>query len=175
MRTRSIRRACLARLGELRRQGMVIPQPFDIAAFVPTLSEVLDRPVQLVRIDMPPGAPSGMTFFTRAAYIIAIEKNASSTHQNHIGAHEAAHVLLGHRATDLNDAEAVELLFPHLRPGFAHRALGRTEYTQDEERWAEMMATVLLEQASLAPADADTAQDPENQALAARLRNSFEH
>ncbi|MEV4760535.1 ImmA/IrrE family metallo-endopeptidase [Micromonospora sp. NPDC049559] len=172
-----LRQACLERLDELRARGCAVPQPFDAALLCQRVGDALRQPINLVAVPMPTGAPFGLTFFTDAGHIIAYEERTSRVHQDHIIAHELGHVLLDHRSFAIDDDAASQLLLPSLRPTLVHRVLGRTgAYSRREEQEAEMMATVLLEEASR-PAPAAPAADlsPTDAALYARLRQGLEH
>lgn len=171
-----LRQRCLRRLDELRGQGCELPRPFDPAVACQRVGECLGHPISLVAVPMPAGAPFGLTFFTDAGHIIAYEERTSRVHQGHIVAHELGHVLLDHRAIAIDDDSATQLLLPGLRPTLVHRVLNRTgAYSRREEQEAEMMATILLEEADR-PTSPDTAGlSPADEALHARLRHGLEH
>lgn len=174
-----LRQVCLARLGELRDQGLRPPQPFDAELLCARVGDCLGQPITLVAVPMPAGAPSGITLFTDSGPIIAYEQGTSRVHQDHIIAHELGHVLLDHRSSALDDEMATRLLLPGLRPTLVHRVLHRTgAYSRQEEQEAEMMATVLLEEAhrrgeSAEPTSGDHLS-PLDAALYARLRHGLE-
>lgn len=171
-----LRQACLARLDELRDQGCQVPQPFDAALLCQRVGESLRHPINLVGVPMPAGAPFGLTFFTDSGHIIAYEERTSRVHQDHIIAHELGHVLLDHRSFALDDAAATQLLLPGLRPTLVHRVLNRTgAYSRREEQEAEMMATVLLEEAGRPTSPGAGDLSPTEAALYARLRHGLEH
>jgi hypothetical protein len=172
-----VRRRCQARLDELRAAGLVIPKPFNAVDLTTEVSSRLDRRIDLVGIDMPAGAPYGLTLWTRDdGYVVAYDRKATRVHQDLIIGHELAHILLDHQPVALDDPAAVRLIFPSLSPDLVRRTLRRTgSYGPLEEQEAEMMATLLIGFAShpderhgtdgLSQADAD---------LCSRLRESFE-
>ncbi|MDG4830873.1 ImmA/IrrE family metallo-endopeptidase [Solwaraspora sp. WMMD1047] len=176
-----LRQICLARLAELRDQGLRIPTPFDAAALCARVGDCLGQPIRLVGVPMPAGAPFGLTLFTDNGHIIAYEQGTSRVHQDHIIAHELGHVLLDHRSYAVDDETAAQLLMPTLRPAMVHQVLNRTgAYSRQEEQEAEMMATILLEEASRreeARRSVSTGGDGLSEtdaALYARLRHGLE-
>jgi hypothetical protein len=176
MKRSQVRRTCLRRLDQLRLRGLRIPRPFDAESLCRRVGECLGRQITLVAVPMPGGAPSGLTFFTDTGHVIAYEQRTSQVHRDHIVAHELGHVLLGHRSFALDDVGATRLLLPTLRPALVHRVLRRAgSYGPQAEQEAEMMATVLLEEAGR-PAPAEAAEPPAvDPALHARLRHGLEH
>lgn len=170
-----VRRTCQQRLDMLRRQGLEVPNPFDANALCQAVARCLGQPIVLVEVPMPVGAPSGLTLFTDAGNVIAYEQHTSRVHQDHIIAHELGHVVLGHQALALDNAELVRLLVPSLRPGLVRQVLGRSgSYSRLEEQQAEMMATLLLEEASRAEPRPASAVAPSDAELRERLRHSLE-
>ena len=125
---------------------------------------------------MPTGAPFGLTFFTPDQAIIAYERRTTRVHRDHIVAHEVAHVMFDHDTLVLDDVDVARLLVPSLRPSMVQRVLNRSgAYDRAAEQEAEMMATILLEEASRAGATSDERRlDPAGQELRARLHNAFE-
>jgi hypothetical protein len=176
MNSSELRQACLLRLAKLRDQGCHVPRPFDAAVLCQRVGGSLRHPINLVAVPMPGGAPFGLTFFTDAGHIIAYEERTSRVHQDHIIAHELGHVLLDHRSFAIDDEAATQLLLPGLRPTLVHRVLNRTgAYSRLEEQEAEMMATILLEEASRPAPPAAGNLSPTDAALYARLRHGLEH
>jgi len=178
MRTRDVRRACHARLAGLRERGLVLPRPFDAEELSRRVGACLGRPVTLIAMPMPSGAPYGVTLFTDDGHIVAYEERTSRFHQGLIIAHELGHILFDHRTVALDDDQASQLLMPALRPTLVRQVVGRTGvYSRREEREAETMATVLIEESGREADDGEpaVALRPDDVELYDRLRGSFEH
>nr|MDT0660427.1 ImmA/IrrE family metallo-endopeptidase [Micromonospora sp. DSM 115978] len=176
-----LRQTCLARLNELRGRGLRVPAPFDAAALCRAVGASLGQPIRLVGVPMPAGAPFGLTLFTDNGHIVAYEQGTSRVHQDHIIAHELGHILLDHRSYAVSDETASQLLLPALRPAMVHRVLNRTgAYSRQEEQEAEMMATILLEEANRREENREPAEvsggvlSETDAALYARLRHGLE-
>ncbi|PZM94624.1 MAG: ParH-like protein [Actinobacteria bacterium] len=170
-----VRKTCQDRLDSLRRRGLEVPSPFDANALCQSVARCLGHPIMLVAVPMPPCAPSGLTLFTDESNVIVYELHTSRMHQDHIIAHELGHVILGHQALALDDAEKLRLLVPSLRPGLVRQVLGRSgTYSAIEEQQAEMMATLLLEEASRGTPRSLTVAESSDDELRERLRSSLE-
>ncbi|MFE5483723.1 hypothetical protein [Streptomyces sp. NPDC056527] len=77
---------------------------------------------------------------------IFYESSTNRLHQRHIILHEIAHLLLDHGSTaGEGAASGLERLFPGLDPAMVRRLLarGRTDYSQVQEREAELLATLI--------------------------------
>ncbi|MGW8763458.1 hypothetical protein ACWGN5_13255 [Streptomyces sp. NPDC055815] len=88
---------------------------------------------------------------------IFYESSTNALHQKHIILHELAHLLLGHGSTADDTASlGVERLFPGLDPAMVRRLLarGRTDYSQVQEREAELLATMIHNRTTGPAADA---------------------
>ncbi len=62
--------------------------------------------------------------------------------------HELGHLLLGHHKVPLLGLDASKALFPQLDPAIVQQVLGRTGYTEDEEKQAELVASLIQERVS---------------------------
>jgi hypothetical protein len=172
-----IRRRCHDRLDQLRKVGLRIPDPFDAVELAARTSRCLGQDIELVAIEMPAGAPYGVTLFTDGGgHIIAFEERTSRVHRDHIIGHELAHLILGHQPTTIDAPDAARLIFPTLPPALVDRVLSRTGvYTRLEEQEAETLATLLMEHASQASdAPGLSHLDAEDAAMAARFSEIFE-
>lgn len=130
----------LRRRSEKRLRGIRIPNPFDLDAFCAEVSHRRGRP--LFRRPVPglsAGAPCGLWIGTARADHVFYDPGTSPLHAEHIVLHELAHILSGHSgaAGDLGN------LFPDLDPATVTRVLGRVSYTTEQEREAEMMASLI--------------------------------
>ncbi|MBQ1022739.1 hypothetical protein KBX71_33375 [Micromonospora sp. D93] len=107
---------------------------------------------------------------------IFFEQDTSPLHQLLIIGHELGHLLAGHQATEVLDADASRLLLPDLDPQLVQRSLGRSNYAADEEREAEMIGSLLLRRVRGNRSDVDDAPlHGEDVELYGRLRHSLEH
>ncbi|MEV4824524.1 hypothetical protein [Micromonospora sp. NPDC049274] len=153
-----------------------VPEPFDIQRLCEILGERRGRPIHLVPIKLPAHTVCGMCVPTGDFDAIFFEQDTSPLHQQLIIGHELGHLLAGHQATEVLDADASRLLLPDLDPELVQRSLGRSNYAAAEEREAEMIGSLLLQRLRGGRTDADDeplgGQDVE---LYGRLRHSLEH
>lgn len=103
---------------------------------------------------------------TQTVDFIVYESETSKPHQDHIIAHELAHMVCGHRsgAGGTVDDETARLLFPDLAPELVQKILGRGNYSSVEEREAEVTASLILERINrpvLEPVSAVPEEDAE--------------
>jgi hypothetical protein len=135
-----LRRRC-----ERRLRGIRIPRPFDLDAFC---AEVAARRGRPLRREPVPGlssqAPCGLWVGTEKVDHIFYDPGTSPLHAEHIVLHELAHILGGHALGRPGDGDGtLSRLFPDLDPALVKRALGRVSYTTEQEREAEMMASLI--------------------------------
>lgn len=74
--------------------------------------------------------------------------NSSALHQLHIIVHELSHLLCDHAPVSALDADLVPVLFTNVHADAVRRMLGRTSYSTEEEREAELLASLLMERIS---------------------------
>jgi hypothetical protein len=129
------------RLRKLLR-GLDIPVPFDVTTFVGRIAAQRGRPLHLRPIAGLTGV-CGLWIATDAADIVFYEQDTTPSHQEHIVLHELSHVLCDHYPVSMNLAAQAEELLPSLDPALVRRVLGRAGYSTDEEREAEMLATLI--------------------------------
>jgi hypothetical protein len=130
-----LRRRCEARL-----RGIRIPSPFHLDVFCAEVEKRRGRP--LIRRPVPglsAEAPCGLWIGTATADHVFHDPGTSPLHAEHIVLHELAHILSGHSGGDGSLAR----LFPDLDPATVSRVLGRVSYTTEQEREAEMMASLI--------------------------------
>ncbi|MBW1602017.1 ImmA/IrrE family metallo-endopeptidase [Streptomyces sp. JJ66] len=136
---RQLRRDCARTLDALRIGGAD-----DIFALCAAVGQRRARPVRLAPVDLRATGVYGLWLATHTEDVVLYEARTSRLHQEHIVAHELAHILCDHhRDGGLEDA-AVRLLFPHLDPATVRGMLGRCGYLDAEEQEAELMASLLL-------------------------------
>ncbi|UGY91962.1 DUF6545 domain-containing protein [Streptomyces gobiensis] len=142
------------------------PRPFDLDVLCDRIAAESGRPLRLVALDGAPDGelPSGVWVATSTTDVIFYEPATSAVHRLQIILHELAHLLLGHGEPDAERpayttrllgeagsgalAEDDELDLDQLRDVFGvFGVFGRTSYRDDEERDAELLATILSDRA----------------------------
>lgn len=163
MRDAALRSRCEQRLSRL-----CVPEPFDLVVFCRELALRRGRPLTVRGMQSPePGDPSGAWIATDEADYVFVDEDARPLHREHIVLHELAHIIFDHgTATGLAAGDAAALL-PSLDSAMVARVLGRSRYTQLEEREAELLATMIAEKARGA---SRTSAGDQVQALRRRLR-----
>ncbi|HKS98856.1 MAG TPA: hypothetical protein VJT31_04930 [Rugosimonospora sp.] len=139
-RLNQVRRDCEARLATLD-----LPEGSTITALCRQIAARRGREIHLIPLAMAATHPCGFWVATEAADFILYEANTSRTHQEHIVAHELAHIICCHRGTSALDDLSARTLFPDVDPQLVRDMLGRATYTDSQEQEAEVMASVILE------------------------------
>ncbi|MEU1779088.1 toxin [Streptomyces abikoensis] len=134
-----LRRDYEARLAEL-----MLPAPCGIQELADRLSEQRGRPLHLIPIAMRAAQPCGLWIAADAADFVIFEARTTRPHQDHIIAHELAHIMCGHRSSSSLDDATARLVFPDLDPELVRDMLQRTNYSDAQEREAELMASLIL-------------------------------
>ncbi|MBA0126097.1 hypothetical protein H0B56_11150 [Haloechinothrix sp. YIM 98757] len=137
-----LKRRCRRRLRELE-----IPDPFDLDRFCASLSERTGRPIRLLALELSPSSPCGMWLSTATTDYVIYQSATDPLHQEHIVLHELSHIACAHSATSVLRTDTAERLLPHLDGDMVHSVLARSHYTQDQEREAELMASLILHRA----------------------------
>jgi hypothetical protein len=144
-----LRRRCEARL-----RSLSISVPFDLEQFVAEVAKSRPRPISLVPMSLR-GQPYGLWLTDGERDSIWFERETTPTHQRHIILHELCHLLCEHQP---RDSVMLDGPFPDLDTARLRVVLQRSGYTREEEREAEMMASMIVERASAdrngEPADA---------------------
>ncbi|MFE7577649.1 regulator component [Streptomyces sp. NPDC057521] len=86
-------------------------------------------------------APCGIRIETPSADLLFYEEGTSVHHQRHILTHELCHVYCDHPGNAAVDADMARIV--GVNPALVVRMTGRTRYSTDDERQAEMMASVI--------------------------------
>ncbi|MBA0127262.1 hypothetical protein H0B56_17060 [Haloechinothrix sp. YIM 98757] len=155
MRERQLRRRCRRLL-----RALDIQPPLDVEQLCERIGRVRHRPIRLVPHPIPVPGPFGVWVATGERDYILYQQETSAPHQNHIVLHEFGHILAGHRSDETDDALLSQLYpgtdpgtlrqhYPELTPDAIRRALRRTAYDSEQEREAELAATIILEWASV--------------------------
>jgi len=138
---------CEARLAALR-----MPSTVDIGELCEYLGQLRRRPIRLVPMPLHEARSCGVWLALPDADLIAYEENTSRMHQDHIVAHELSHLICGHSNTGASGESDTLQLFPDLDPAMVRALLQRSHYSTDQEREAEVMASLLLRTLSRPPA-----------------------
>ncbi|MFG2986158.1 toxin [Streptomyces sp. NPDC048258] len=141
---------------ELRRycadvvDNLDIPAGADVNELCDRLEQLRGRPISLIEVPMPTGAgkPCGLWVATDDADYICYQKFTTLAHQQHIARHEIGHMLCGHEAAPAMADEVAQLLMPTLSPTLVRSVLARTQYSTEEERAAELVASLMPMRAS---------------------------
>lgn len=133
---------------EQRLATLEVAEPFTVEAFRRALQARRGRPLTISAMPvLEPGEPSGVWIATDTADHVFVDPTARPLHREHIVLHELAHMLCDHgAAAGLSQADAAALL-PSLDSAVVARVLGRSRYSQVQEREAELLATIIAERA----------------------------
>jgi hypothetical protein len=164
---RTLRSICAERL-----DGIAVPQPFDLDEFAAAMAQHRRRPLEIRALPEPArGLVSGAWVATERADVIYFEPDADLWHRNLIGGHEFGHMVCDHEADATWDYDQVARMLPDISPETIQRMLGRHGYTSEEERDAEMVASLILDRADTGPPPAIGRRD----ALLPRLTEALQH
>lgn len=143
---KTLRARCARRLA-----GLEIPDPFDIDVLCDNLAALRGRPLHVLPLPegAPKGMPCGMWMGTGSADFVWYDASTSRAHADHIIAHELAHMLCDHFGPA--DEVLSTSLAPQIDPSTVKLMLGRTRYDTEQEREAELMASLLTAPAAAAP------------------------
>ncbi|WP_267241631.1 toxin [Streptomyces sp. PR69] len=140
----------LRKAGARRIAELDLPQTADVAELCRHLSEIRDRPITLVPMQMPASQPCGMWVAARDEDLIFYDANTTSAHQEHIILHELGHIICCHRGAGWLDEASARLLFPNLDPDLVRDMLLRATYDDVQEQEAEVIAYLLSQRAGSA-------------------------
>ncbi|MGP3949922.1 toxin [Streptomyces sp. 7N604] len=171
MNDHKLRKHCAAIVEQLQ-----IPDPFDINDLCDRLEETRGRAISLAPMPLPvgEGSPCGLWVATDDVDYILYQERTSRVHQVHIILHEIGHLLCRHEATPALHDEVSRLLMPTLDPELVRVVLGRTQYTSQEERAAELIASLISMRANAVTDRAVADVPPEVAHLVTHLERSLE-
>ncbi|MDH2387422.1 ImmA/IrrE family metallo-endopeptidase [Streptomyces sp. HNM0663] len=128
-------------------QSLDLPPAGSIRELLPAIEQRTGCPIHLLP------APAGSAFGVCGMWIrtvedmdyIFIHEDTSRAHQDHILAHEIAHILRNHHENPAFSpvSPVPERLFPNIDPEVVRMMLGRSEYTYRDEREAELIGSYL--------------------------------
>lgn len=147
MRLSGVRDRCARMLADLGIEG-----PTSTEDLVRQLSQQRDRPIRL-RAHPRLGEMSGFWIGLDDVDTVFYDEELTGLHLEHVIAHELAHIAFGHGHDEVMAPEVLATLFPLLDPSMVRRSLARKEYSEAEEREAEVFASMLLQLAADAVAD----------------------
>lgn len=133
-----------------------VPKPFDIRQFCDNVAAHRERPIKLFDVANMAGeeAPYGAWVAVDDEDRIYLEQNTSSLHRTQIVLHECAHILCGHAPNALRDEEFLRQVVPDVNMAAILHMFSRHGYTTEQEREAEMVASILLGRTGLHHAEA---------------------
>ncbi|MFJ5292876.1 toxin [Streptomyces sp. NPDC088348] len=167
----ALRRGCRRRL-----ESLALPGSYDLRLLCEHLGRARGRTIHLVPMHMDATGPCGIVLSLPGADYVVYEVQTSRHHQEHIIAHELAHLICGHRTADPAHAtasgDAATLLFPDLDPGLVRDLLYREHYSDVQEQEAEVMAFLIGTR--LRAADASAGRAPAPDSTLGRIQNSLD-
>ncbi|MBT2470342.1 regulator component [Streptomyces sp. ISL-66] len=133
-----LRATCEARVEALR-----LPHRFSTRDLRDAVAEQRGRPIILRPLSTlgAMDAPCGIRLETPDADLLFYEEATSPLHQNHILAHEISHIICDHPGSLELDEDTLHAI--GFNPTLVQRMSGRTSYTSEDEREAEVMASVI--------------------------------
>ncbi len=169
---RSLRARCEAALRDLPATA-----PFDEHAFCAALAAQRGRPIRLwplpLRAMTEREVLYGLLIDKPSCDIIAYERDTSRAHQQQIILHEACHLILGHRPTTVLATAILSLPQCFLEEGEIRHVQGRSDHATEAEHEAEVLASLILEQAAISTPTDDCAHDLETMRMLVRLSSFY--
>jgi hypothetical protein len=131
-------------------RGLPIPVPWHRDTFIANIAGLRNRSIRLVPTDTAAldGGPCGLWLNGDDEDVILHEMGTSDYHIDQIVCHEIGHMLLGHGQGNGGAADdtfaALDQLLPDIDPATVRAILGRTDFRADQERDAEMFASMVM-------------------------------
>ncbi|MEV3860035.1 hypothetical protein AB0J38_37725 [Streptomyces sp. NPDC050095] len=138
-----LRRRCRRAL-----QQLDIQPPLRVEVLCRLLGEQRGRPIRLMPHPLPVPGPFGLWIASDTADYIFYQLETSKIHQDHIILHEVGHIMAGHHSPEA-DGALLGQPFPNIPNHVVKKALRRSSYAEQHEREAELVATIMLEWASI--------------------------
>jgi hypothetical protein len=104
---------------------------------------------------------------------IVYERDTSRAHRQQIIVHEACHLILGHQAALLAPSDLPPLPDDLWSGEQICRVLGRSDLADEEEHEAEILASLILEQAAISAPAYGRGHDAETTAMLVRLTSFY--
>ncbi|MFF4606557.1 toxin [Streptomyces sp. NPDC001339] len=163
----------LRRASEAVLARLDLPDGCTIATLMERLSADRGRPIRLVTMPLGAKTPCGMWLATDSFDVIVVEADTSRLHQDHIIAHELAHMLCDHCDSAGFDTTVMQRLLPDLDPRRVREMLGRAAYSSEEEQEAETVASLILERVTRPPVESVWNVPSDDAETVARIENSL--
>ncbi|MEU2789671.1 toxin [Streptomyces sp. NPDC007100] len=154
---KALRRQCRAKLA-----AFGLPAGYDLPLLCEHVAGNRGREIELVAMPMDSSGPCGLWLSFPGTDYVVYESQTSRHHQEHIVAHELAHMICGHHGVGVQGADANALLFPDLDPALVQDLLYRENYSDAQEQEAEVMAFLLGEALRAGPRGGAAAPDPDS-------------
>jgi hypothetical protein len=127
-------------------EDLHVPQPYSLDAIIRWIESLRDRPLVLKKLprQVACAGACGLWLGTDEADFLFYETRTAPVHQEHIILHEIGHMLCDHhQASDSDLDSGLDSLLSDLQPHLIKRLMACTSYTTDEEREAEMLASLM--------------------------------
>lgn len=128
-----------------------IPVPWNRDVFIANIAAMRQRPIRLVPTDTSAleESPCGLWIASDEEDVIMHEAGTSDYHIDQIVCHEVGHILLGHGRGHggehgADKFDTLDQILPDLDPAMVRSILGRTDFYVDQERDAEMFASMVM-------------------------------
>jgi hypothetical protein len=129
-----------------------IPVPWDRNVFVENLGQMRGRGIRLIPTDTTTldDSPCGLWLACDDEDLILHEIGTTDYHIDQIVGHEIGHILLGHGLdgghgrANAHEHTVSRQALPDIDPATVRAVLGRSDYASEQERDAEMFASLLM-------------------------------
>jgi hypothetical protein len=164
-------RRCEGLVRDLER-SVGIPTPLVPEEFLSRLADHRGRPIELRPFqhgEVPDGI-CGLWIDRSDRDVIGFPTDAR--HGSHIVLHEVGHMLCGHRGRAAVGDSQLAGFMPDLDPAMIRAVLGRSVYSETEEREAELIASLIMDRA-ISSAPRGTVQFVNLDPVSQRLQRTF--
>ncbi|WP_212908456.1 regulator component [Streptomyces sp. TS71-3] len=123
-----------------------VPRPYSLDGILHWVEDLRQRPLVLKELprDAAGTGACGLWLSTDETDFVFYEARTAPLHQEHIILHEVGHMLSDHHdGADSGLDETLHSLLSGLQPHLIRRLMARTRYSTDEERRAEMLASLM--------------------------------
>lgn len=144
---RELRRRC-----EVRLQRLAPDRPLQLDQFIAAVVAARPRPLSFMAVALQ-GQPYGLWLTDGKVECIWYERNTTPAHQRHIILHELCHLLCNHQPID---ATTIDVPLPHVDRERLQAIMLRSGYSAEQEREAELLASMIIERASAGPDGTNT-------------------
>ncbi|MBC3763733.1 hypothetical protein ACUN7V_08265 [Quadrisphaera oryzae] len=135
-----VRTRCAQMLATLGIHG-----PTSVQQLAEQLTQQRGRPIRLVAHPQLGEELSGTWIELEGADVVFFDDGLAGVHQQHVIAHELAHIAFEHGYDEPLAPDVLATLLPDVDPRTVRRMLQRGSYSTHEEREAEVFASMLLQ------------------------------